>query len=67
MTFERAPDAAHVEVADLDELGEAVDARRVRAAQLLARHRAQRAHELHDCLTGAQLQGVTSPSSRHIV
>lgn len=45
-----APDAGHVEVRDLHDLGERVDARRARGAQLLPRHRAQRPHEFHDGL-----------------
>ena len=45
------PDSGHVEVADLNEFCEAVHARCVRAAQLLTRHSAECAHELHDRLT----------------
>ena len=60
-----APDAGHVEVGDLHDLGEGVDAGRRHRPQLLLRHLRQRPHKVHDRIAVQQptAQSMTAESA----
>lgn len=56
------PDAAHVEMGDLDNLGKAIHTRGVSRVQLLLGNGTQGPHKLHDGLT---VQLVTAPPHKN--
>ena len=59
-----APNAGHVEVGDLHNLGQRVHTRCRNRAQLLLRHLGQRAHKVHNCIT---VQQPAASTAQHTV
>lgn len=57
------PDAAHIEVGNLHNLGEAINTRCMRGVQLLLSNGTQGPHKLHN---GFTVQLVTAPPPQHV-